>query len=1446
MHLSPLTVVFIVLFSVCMRSISLNAQLCIEYPELEGEVCDQCPPDGWIQFSGTTSDIIDDGPTHPGGNCDMLELSGLSPGGGNMVLLLSLPGGNYMEGIETSIDGLNPDIQYSFGLWWEMMAAIDCNSGDFIDGDLLIIIDGEEYSYSGAEDWELVEICVQPSSSSIDISIQIYDQGQGAIVVDSPSCDMLTPCCSIDIDFPDEEYDYCPGETLQLESSFTGHLGNASYEWTCSPFYGVTFLSDRNSLTPELYIDIADFDGETFVYSLVVEDEICVHEESIVVNATPSLAPEFEIYICELYEDYELPQVSLYGFTGIWEGDFDFEDLAGTTQEYIFELDPGQENCIESWTYQFEIHQADSVSFDLNQIYCINDSKTYRLPDSSNEKIDGNWDENRFSPDDLGIGIHQFVFVADQDMFCTDPYILEIEIQEPVSPEFNLLNSFCSDRDSFYLPIMSIDSVMGNWNQEFIDLNSTVESDTLYFTPEIIDSCYGEYMYVYSITEKIEISFSTSDTLCRDLEFIQLDSMSNEGYTGSWHPQSILFDTITSDSFMMVWSPLPGQIDCLQDTLLTFHLTELSNPEFNIPLEFCQESEPFILPAQSLNGIDGEWSLLEIDPEILSPGQHDLLFSPNNTSCIMDYEWTITIVPPSTPEFDLPNSLCDETGEFIFPQQSINNIPGVWDIETLDLNSFDHDTVVLNTFSPDANVCSIEIIDSIRIIAFHNIDILSQDPTDCGSNDGSIQLSGIGSEYEYSISSIQEWTQNSSISDLDQGIYELLIRSLADTNCIQTFFIELEGDEPIEILDIQIEDITGCSNDNGSILIQTNSLDHEFSIDNGNSWQTDNLFQNLAAGDYILMIRIESNVDCIEERNFEIQAYPETIINDLSIVDISDCELADGTITVDAEGMALEYSIDNGSSWQDSNQFNNLAQGTYTILVRSASAHDCEDEIIADIFGPEIPQLVNVDYTDISDCGNSDAEIYLYTTASDPEFSIDNGQTWQSSNGFQNLGPGDYTIIIREQGYIYCLIEYSFTIDELDAPIIVSSHVEQPSQCFESDAFVEIVVDINDAEFSIDNGASWQSSNLFNALDEAAYTILIRSRSKPNCSSEFQFAIEYPECPCNELNYTFETIDVSCSQPNSGSILISELTGTLIEDSYEISWMNGISGALNSQLSEGWYYIEISYDKNCLLIDSVYLESTEDISFDLLAIDQTCSELGSIEVLNASGGSGQYSYSIDALDYQTENIFEDLNSQVYTIVVKDDAGCETQTSVPVEQIYDLYLELPPDLSINLGSSVLIEPEISGSPIDSFVWMPAEGILNQGELIANVSPSQSITYSLTIYYGDCVEERSINIEVISSSDIYIANIFSPDGDGNNDTFFIQSNNDQELLISEFHIYDRWGNRIFEKNGIPTNDPSFGWDGRHKDEKLLPGVYLYHIQYELNGESIQVFGSVSLVR
>lgn len=94
-------------------------------------------------------------------------------------------------------------------------------------------------------------------------------------------------------------------------------------------------------------------------------------------------------------------------------------------------------------------------------------------------------------------------------------------------------------------------------------------------------------------------------------------------------------------------------------------------------------------------------------------------------------------------------------------------------------------------------------------------------------------------------------------------------------------------------------------------------------------------------------------------------------------------------------------------------------------------------------------------------------------------------------------------------------------------------------------------------------------------------------------------------------------------------------------------------------------------------------------------------------------------------------------------------------------------------------------------------------------------------------------------------VFAPNVFSPNGDGINDRFFLQTK--EPLLIQSFAVYSRWGEQVCETLNASTNDPEAGWDGFFKNKQAAAGMYTWKAVLEFpDGQARVLSGTVAVLR
>jgi len=103
--------------------------------------------------------------------------------------------------------------------------------------------------------------------------------------------------------------------------------------------------------------------------------------------------------------------------------------------------------------------------------------------------------------------------------------------------------------------------------------------------------------------------------------------------------------------------------------------------------------------------------------------------------------------------------------------------------------------------------------------------------------------------------------------------------------------------------------------------------------------------------------------------------------------------------------------------------------------------------------------------------------------------------------------------------------------------------------------------------------------------------------------------------------------------------------------------------------------------------------------------------------------------------------------------------------------------------------------------------------------------------------DCVEIFQVNLDIVCTP--YLPNIINPNSLVGNDSFqpIVPCTLDQYALS----IFDRFGNEVFE-----TRDQNSSWNGLVSGSGVLPGVYVYYIEYRNRGVLVERAGTVTVIR
>ena len=321
---------------------------------------------------------------------------------------------------------------------------------------------------------------------------------------------------------------------------------------------------------------------------------------------------------------------------------------------------------------------------------------------------------------------------------------------------------------------------------------------------------------------------------------------------------------------------------------------------------------------------------------------------------------------------------------------------------------------------------------------------------------------------------------------------------------------------------------------------------------------------------------------------------------------------------------------------------------------------------------------------------------------------------------------------------------------------------------------------------------------------------------------------------------------VSCAGATDGGI-IAQANGIA---PFHYQWYTGDTTIDLTNIGSGIYSITLTDANLCTVDDSIVLSGPDTFHIGFIVSEPDCFGIqeGSVSV-QPSGGVSPFTYSIDGTNFQTSPDFTNLGEGVYQLTALDANDCEATELIWINVPLQVMVSLGDDQVISRGDTTILQA-IVNVPIDSLssiIWSGLENNTCPECLTQLVAPFITTSYSITLTsIGGCTDKDSMQVSVITDHNLYVPNIFSPNGDNINDLLVINTSNDIEEIES-FEIFDRWGNLVFAASHVQANDPSVSWDGKRNGKTLNPGVFAYKLKVRFSDGTTEVrYGDITLIR
>jgi gliding motility-associated-like protein len=707
-------------------------------------------------------------------------------------------------------------------------------------------------------------------------------------------------------------------------------------------------------------------------------------------------------------------------------------------------------------------------------------------------------------------------------------------------------------------------------------------------------------------------------------------------------------------------------------------------------------------------------------------------------------------------------------------------------------------------------------------------------PVKCeGENNGEIQifiLAGGSGSYEYSKAGGPFQDDPASlVKGLTAGTYNFTVRDKV-TGCLVPTQAKVTTE--VIVAGLIIASPANTCGGTGSIEFRevsgTGTAPYQVSIDGGanyQAWPVGRLFPNLNPDTY--QVAIEDVNGCTYKTPVAITGMPKVSVAGNVTRQPATCSTTDGEVTVAVTGGVgpFEYLLNNELVTPDAaGKIGKLAAGKYIITVRDANQCDATTTLSVAVDPIEFT-VEREEATCEKPAVAARAVIALPAgeQLGNYLFSIDGTSFVPGNPQFTNLSPGTYTMYVRRDGLNSCPVSKQFTISGVTG---IAYEVSQVNVGCTGGAEGSITVsDIKggtlnnaDAEYgiSIDGGATFkytaENKMTFEALKPGKYQVVLAYGT--GCRT----AVREVVISSSGIPFTVLTTPATCGSPNGSAEAVVGDTGK--KYFYSINNTNFFEAPLFTNLKPGDYkmYIRENADDPCANVLPFIVGGPDSLKTKVRR--ENCND---IVLSPITGGVKPYRISVDGGNtFVSGNLFtgsyviSNLPDGNYEVVVIDNQDCRT---------FPVKIRINNTLTAKVKATLSMPDEPTGEIRITDIRGgdgPYEVSLN-GTDWALVKDT-SIPYDTTItgqpvgdyivYLRDangCVKVYPVEVK---ESTFLIPNVFTPNNDGVNDTFFIR-NLPTGTIVS---IVNRWGKVVFESSNY-QND----WNGGEYPD----GIYYYTV-------------------
>ncbi|WP_282053969.1 T9SS type B sorting domain-containing protein [Maribacter luteus] len=479
----------------------------------------------------------------------------------------------------------------------------------------------------------------------------------------------------------------------------------------------------------------------------------------------------------------------------------------------------------------------------------------------------------------------------------------------------------------------------------------------------------------------------------------------------------------------------------------------------------------------------------------------------------------------------------------------------------------------------------------------------------------------------------------------------------------------------------------------------------------------------LIAGVYTIIVTDETT-NCTSTTTITVSDPPSALVID-SIVPTDPTCLDSGSVTVNVSGGWGNYTYEfiDPSSVHTTNSTGFLNGLTDTSAAYTVNVTDANGCTITDSFtlNPAIAPVLSVSANSL--CYDSTTGLILtanVTSGGTAPFQYRlNGGAYQSEADFTGLAPGSHTVEVIDSKNCSA----SATIDVFPT-LAASANLVKDLDCSATpDAEISISISGGNPTFNYEvlrDGSSVQAStavpsNPFSYTTTTAGTYEFIITDTESCTVTTNQVVITANNPPNVVEVVANPL---CTTSADGSVTLNITGGTA---PYQIVF-NGSAPSTQTTyagLAAGTYNYTVTDAKGCVTNNSVELFAPPALvpgTIDVVQ-DYTCiNASATLQVINYSGGTPGYTYSLDGINFQVSDTFNTgITAGTYTITVKDVNGCIANTPAvvidPLDPPTDMTFVATAPTCPSINSDVTITVIDGNAPFNYEITAPAAATTN---------------------------------------------------------------------------------------------------------------------------------------